>query len=65
MNKDVKNIVYYFFYKILHNANSIIDNRDLNLIKGESEISKNIKSIIYNNIMALNEERKKNKINKK
>ena len=64
MNKEVKNIVYYFFYRILHNANSIIDNRDLNLIKGGSEISKNIKSIIYNNIMALNEERKKNKINK-
>ena len=64
IHKDMKNIVYYFFYRILHNVNGIIDNRDLNLIKGESEISKNIKSIIFNNIMALNEERKKSKLNK-
>ena len=61
MHNDLKNIVYYFLYRLLHNLNSTIDNRDLYLIKGESEISKNIKSIIYSNILLLNEERKKNK----
>ena len=61
---DIKNIVYYFLYRILHNINGIIDYRDLHLIKGKSEISKNIKSIIYNNIMLFNEERKRNKNNK-
>ena len=64
LGNDFKDFVYYFLYRLLHNLNSIIDNRDLNLIKGKSEISKNIKSIIYNNIVALNEERKKNKQNK-
>ena len=63
LHKEVKNVVYYFLYRILHNLNSLIDNRDLNLIKGKSEISKNIKSIIYSNIATMSEERKKSKKN--
>ena len=64
LDNNFKNFVFYFLYRILHNLNSIIDNRDLNSIKGKCEISKNIKSIIYNNIVEFNEERKKNKMNK-
>ena len=64
LENNFKNFVFYFLYRLLHNIKGIIDNRDLNLIKGKSEISKNIKSIIYNNIVLLNEERKKSKLNK-
>ena len=64
LDNDFKEFVFYFLYRILHNLKCIIGNRDLNLIKGKSEISKNIKSIIYNNIELFNDERKKNKANK-
>ena len=57
----IQNFIYYILYRLIHNINSIIDNRDLFLIKGKSEISKNIKSIIYNNIVLMNDFRKKNK----
>ena len=61
---DIKNFIFYSLYRLLHNIIGIINNRDLNLIQGKSEISKNIKSIIYDNILLLNENRKKNKNNK-
>ena len=61
LKDESKNIIYYFLYRLLHNINGIIGNRDLNLIKGKSEISKNIKSILYNNAMTFYEQRKKSK----
>ena len=48
---DIKNFIFYSLYRLLHNIIGIINNRDLNLIQGKSEISKSIKSIIYDNIL--------------
>ena len=59
----IQNFIYYILYRLIHNVNTIINNRDLFLIKGNNNISKTIKSIIYNNITIIKEERKKIKKN--
>ena len=59
----IQNFIYYILYRLIHNVNTIIKNRDLFLIKGNNNISKTIKTIIYNNIEIIKEERKKIKTN--
>ena len=58
-----QNFIYYCLYRLIHNINSILKNRDLFLINGNFEVSKTIKTIIYNNILLIKEERKKIKKN--
>ena len=61
--KYLQNFIYYILYRLIHNINNIISYRDLFLIKGNSNISKTIKTIIYNNIVLIKEERNKNNKN--
>lgn len=58
-----QNFIYYCLYRLIHNVNSILKNRDLFLINGNFEVSKIIKTIICNNILLIKEERKKTKKN--
>ena len=57
--KHIQNFIYYILYRLIHNINNIINNRDLFLIKGNNNISKTIKTIIYNNILLIKDEIKK------
>ena len=59
----IQNFIYYILYRLIHNIYNVINNRDLFLIKGNSYISKTIKTIIYNNIILIKDEQKKNKTN--
>ena len=58
----IQNFIYYILYRLIHNINNIINQRDLFLIKGNSNVSKTIKTIIYNNISLIKEENNKNTI---
>ena len=59
----IQKFIYYILYRLIHNINQIINYRDLFLIKGDNNISKTIKTIIYNNIILIKEERNKNNKN--
>ena len=58
----IQNFIYYILYRLIYNMNSIINNRDLFLIKGNNNINKTIKTFIYNNVLIIKGERQNNNI---